>query len=149
MKLGTSNHAGEWLPPVLPGLALPLHQVLNHWFRPWLNSSHTPCNCKQASAQMVLKIPIFTNTEKKGSEQGKPLIQLIQKNTTAKSSIYSRDAGWFFNSVSVDIGVKASLAHLCCLVVPQKVTAEHNHKDHDSHKGRKRHSQYTKHGIKA
>jgi len=42
---------------------------------------------------MVLKIPIFTNTEKKGSEQGKPLIQLIQKNTTAKSSIYSRDAG--------------------------------------------------------
>jgi len=36
-----SSHEVELLPPVLPGLAASLHQVLNHHFRPWLSNSHT------------------------------------------------------------------------------------------------------------
>lgn len=41
-RVTLSGPTGELLPPVLAGLAMPLHQVLNHWFRPWPNRSHTP-----------------------------------------------------------------------------------------------------------
>ena len=36
-----SGHTGELPSPVLPGLSQSFPQVLNQWFRPWLNSSHT------------------------------------------------------------------------------------------------------------
>jgi len=38
-----SSHTCELAPPVLPGLATHLHHILNHWFRPWPNGSHTHC----------------------------------------------------------------------------------------------------------
>ena len=36
-----SGHTAELPSPVLPGLTRSFPQVLNQWFRPWLNSSHT------------------------------------------------------------------------------------------------------------
>ena len=36
-----SGHTAELPSPVLPGLTQSFPQVINQWFRPWLNSSHT------------------------------------------------------------------------------------------------------------
>ena len=49
-----SSHTAELPSPVLPGLTRSFSQVLNQWFRLWLNSSHTPLHTTDQAQSKAL-----------------------------------------------------------------------------------------------
>ena len=57
-----SSHTAELPSPVLPGLTQCSPQVINQWFRPWLNSSHRGIN--KTATESVRQLKSLQNCDK-------------------------------------------------------------------------------------